>query len=283
MLSSTSTSLRLLSSSSSIRGLATRRLISTSTQSFNQNTLANQSSSSSQDSSSSSSSSSRNQNRSKSSSKETKPLSQTEAIEFKPSDLSTFPSLIHRTSPLYDAGITFQSPPVEGAPYPSSYTLVNEEGSRLFKSSPPSAEALIASSGGSTSGTSGSDSDGAEYLSSVTSLSVREINDLHRHALQIKRVVRMSGKGKIARISALVVAGNGKGLVGYGEAKDGNGGVVAKKAFQQAVKSMDYVQRYENRTVETEIEGKWSATRVILRPRPAGEFERTVEGRHLRR
>lgn len=254
-----------ISSRSSIRQ---QRLLSTSSKSSNQN---QDSPTAAQDPSSSSSNLTSSQKQSSSSSSP-KPLSRTTPLQFNSQDLSTFPSLIHRTSPLYDSGKVFHSPTSSSLPYPSSYTLINESDSRLFKQSPPSSESLIASSGGSTSGgTSGNDQEGAEYLSSVTNFSVKEINDLHRHAIVVKRVIRMSGKGKMSRMSALVVVGDGKGMVGFGEAKDPNAGKAGRKAFQQGVKNMDYVKRYENRTVETEIEGKWSATRVILRPRPAGE------------
>lgn len=80
----------------------------------------------------------------------------------------------------------------------------------------------------------------------------------------------MTGKGKNSKMSALVVAGNGRGLVGYGEGKDANAGKAAKKAFHEAVKMMDYVERYDGRTITAEAKLKWGSTTVTLRPRPAG-------------
>jgi small subunit ribosomal protein S5 len=153
-----------------------------------------------------------------------------------------------------------------------------ETGGPIFPPTPPSASSLVlsASSGGSQ------EVDSAAYLASVTPLSPAEINALHRHTLVIKRVVRMTTKGKVASMYALVVAGNGKGMVGYGEGKDQNAGKAAKKAFHEAVKKMDYVKRFEGRTIFSEYTSKWGASKITLRPRPAGEFFLSSSRSHLR-
>jgi len=107
-------------------------------------------------------------------------------------------------------------------------------------------------------------------LANVTPLSTSEISKMHRHVLLVRRVVTMRTKGKLASMYALVVAGNGRGLVGFGEGKDDNAGKAARKAFNEAVKNLGYVKRWEARTIEGEAKGKWSATEVVLRPRPTG-------------
>lgn len=111
---------------------------------------------------------------------------------------------------------------------------------------------------------------GAEVLSQLTPLQQSEINSLHRHILSIRRVVRMTGKGKIASIAVAVVVGNGKGLVGFGQGKDEVHSNAAVKAFKQAVQNMDYVNRFESRTIQRSVTGEWGATKVHLRPRPPG-------------
>ncbi|PWN95597.1 hypothetical protein FA09DRAFT_283394, partial [Tilletiopsis washingtonensis] len=80
----------------------------------------------------------------------------------------------------------------------------------------------------------------------------------------------MSGKGKNESMRAVVVAGNGRGLVGVGEGKDANAGGAVKKAFQNAVKNFDYVERFEGRTIATTVKGKFSSSTVTMRPRPPG-------------
>ncbi|KAL4071403.1 hypothetical protein V8B97DRAFT_465141 [Scleroderma yunnanense] len=77
-------------------------------------------------------------------------------------------------------------------------------------------------------------------------------------------------KGKIPSMYVLVVVGNGNGLVGYGEAKDDEVPVARDKAYAKALRNLDYVERFENRTLWTDVEAKFGATRIILRPRPVG-------------
>ncbi|KAH7886836.1 hypothetical protein F5I97DRAFT_1870660 [Phlebopus sp. FC_14] len=93
---------------------------------------------------------------------------------------------------------------------------------------------------------------------------------LHLYTLLARRVTQQTGKGKIHRQYALVVVGNGDGLVGYGEGKDEDLSIAREKAVAVATRSLDYVERFENRTVWTETESKFGSTRIVLRPRPVG-------------
>ncbi len=104
----------------------------------------------------------------------------------------------------------------------------------------------------------------------VLSLGRQELEKLHRFPLITRRVTQQTGKGKIYRRGVLVVVGNGDGLVGYGEAKHDDGTRATNRAFAMAVRNMDYVDRFEGRTIWTEISSKLGATRIILRPRPVG-------------
>lgn len=91
-----------------------------------------------------------------------------------------------------------------------------------------------------------------------------------RFPLISRRVTQQTGKGKIQRMYYLVVVGNGDGLVGYGEGKDEEAQRAMEKAYSEAVRNMDYVDRFEKRTVWTHMESKMGGTRIILRPRPVG-------------
>ena len=104
----------------------------------------------------------------------------------------------------------------------------------------------------------------------VLPLSGRELEKLHRFPLISRRVTQQTGKGKIHRRGILVVVGNGNGLVGYGEAKHDEVARAMNRAFAMAVRDMDYVDRFEGRTIWTEMSSKLGATRIILRPRPVG-------------
>lgn len=93
---------------------------------------------------------------------------------------------------------------------------------------------------------------------------------LHRYPLITRRVTQQTGKGKIHRIYVLVVMGNGDGLVGFGEGKHDDFGKAQDKAVIEAVRNMDYVERFESRTIWTNMDTKLGATRILMRPRPVG-------------
>ncbi|CUA77525.1 putative 37S ribosomal protein S5, mitochondrial [Schizosaccharomyces pombe 972h-] [Rhizoctonia solani] len=97
-----------------------------------------------------------------------------------------------------------------------------------------------------------------------------DLQRLHRFPLITKRVVQQTGKGKQPSFYSLVVVGNGRGMVGYGEGKDTNVPRSIDKAFVAAVKGMDRVDRFENRTLWGQLEGKFGATHIIMRARPSG-------------
>lgn len=112
--------------------------------------------------------------------------------------------------------------------------------------------------------------DGEDEHAPVLPFSVRELEKLHRFPLITRRVTQQTGKGRIHRRGMLVVVGNGDGLVGYGEAKHDDVSRATNRAFAMAVRNMDYVDRFESRTIWTEMSSKLGATRIILRPRPVG-------------
>jgi small subunit ribosomal protein S5 len=101
-------------------------------------------------------------------------------------------------------------------------------------------------------------------------LNAFQINKLFRFPIMTRRITQQTGKGKIHRMYTMVVVGNGNGLVGYGEGKDDEAARASEKAFAQAVRNMDWVERFEKRTIWTEMDTKLGATRLILRPRPVG-------------
>ncbi|KAF8342758.1 uncharacterized protein EI90DRAFT_3030105 [Cantharellus anzutake] len=97
------------------------------------------------------------------------------------------------------------------------------------------------------------------------------LQKLHRYPLIVKRVVQQTPKGRQASFFALVVVGNGDGVMGVGQGKDSeNIGAAQTKAYADAFKSLDTVERFENRTIFTEIHHKLGATQVTMWPRPAG-------------
>merc|ERR1711939_432580 len=120
----------------------------------------------------------------------------------------------------------------------------------------------------------GSD-DVATLLAQVTELTPGEIRALYRFPLVTKRVVNMTGKGKMASMYSIVVVGNGNGLVGVGEGKDETVQRAVDKAFVQAVRGLDYVERFDQRTVWGEMRSNFGTCKLVMRPRPQGFGLRT--------
>ena len=110
----------------------------------------------------------------------------------------------------------------------------------------------------------------ARDTTSESPLTPKQVAKLHIYPLIMRRVTQQTGKGKIHSMYSLVVVGDGNGLVGYGEGKDAEAAVAREKALAKALRSMDYVERFEKRTFWTDIENKFGSTKIILRPRPVG-------------
>ena len=102
------------------------------------------------------------------------------------------------------------------------------------------------------------------------SINPRFADDLMRFPLVRRRVVHQTGKGKIASQYVLMVVGNGKGLVGFGEGKHERGQLALEQAFNEACKNMDYVDMFEGRTLWHNLGTKLGSTQILMRPRPLG-------------
>jgi small subunit ribosomal protein S5 len=71
-------------------------------------------------------------------------------------------------------------------------------------------------------------------------------------------------------VYVLIVVGNGKGLVGFGEGKHERGQLALEQAFNEACKNMDYVDMFEGRTLWQNLGTKLGSTQILMRPRPLG-------------
>lgn len=101
-------------------------------------------------------------------------------------------------------------------------------------------------------------------------LSSEDQEKLHKYPILTRRVTQQTGKGKKHRQYMLMVVGNGDGLVGYGEGKHEDFGATQDRALIEAIRNMDYVERFEKRTIWSEMSIKLGSTRILMRPRPVG-------------
>ena len=176
-----------------------------------------------------------------------------------------YPNLLTH-DPLMDDHESTTYGPTKRNPYGGKVTVRNE--TSIFKAARQAEAAELGEQDGETREMSTDDEDYS--ILNHLPLSRSEMAELHYYPLFTRRITQQTGKGKIHRQYSLVVVGNGNGLVGYGEGKDEELPRATDKAYAEAVRNMDYVERFENRTVWTETQTKLGATRVILRPRPLG-------------
>ena len=172
----------------------------------------------------------------------------------------TFPDL-RMPSPLLDPRDVHDLPPTEHNPYHNRVIIRNH---RSVFHEYPDEEADP-----TTPEVAAEKEEQDDFLKSLP-VSGKYYHGLHQAILMRRSVVQQTPKGKIRRISYMVLVGDGNGLVGYGLGKHSNGRIALRAAQLSAIKNMDWVERFEKRTIWTEMQTKYGSTRLILRPRPVG-------------
>ena len=98
----------------------------------------------------------------------------------------------------------------------------------------------------------------------------RQEGELVDRLVSVNRVAKVVKGGRRFGFSALVVVGDGKGRVGYGNGKAREVPEAVRKATEQAKRGMIRVPLRQGRTLHHDIHGHFGAGRVVLRAAPAG-------------
>ncbi len=97
-----------------------------------------------------------------------------------------------------------------------------------------------------------------------------EQNDLVDKLVSINRVAKVVKGGRRFGFAALVVVGDAKGRVGYGNGKAREVPEAIRKATEKAKKTMIRVPLREGRTLHHDVRGRFGAGKVVMRAAPAG-------------
>jgi len=95
-------------------------------------------------------------------------------------------------------------------------------------------------------------------------------SEFDEKVLDIRRVTRVVAGGKRFRFRATVVIGDKKGRIGVGLAKGVDVAQAVEKSKRDALKNLITIKLKDNRTIIYEVEAKYSAARVRLKPAKAG-------------
>jgi small subunit ribosomal protein S5 len=98
----------------------------------------------------------------------------------------------------------------------------------------------------------------------------RRISEYAEKVLEVRRVTRVMAGGKRFSFRAAVVIGSRNGKVGLGVAKGLDFVSSVEKAKRQAEKTMVTIPLKDNRTIAFDVEAKYGAARVRVKPAAPG-------------
>lgn len=109
----------------------------------------------------------------------------------------------------------------------------------------------------------------------------RERSEFSQKLIGIRRVARVMAGGRRFNFSAAIVLGDKKGRVGVGVGKAADTQLAIEKATRAAKKNMILLNLTKNRSIRHNVEAKYCASVVEIRPSPgrglvAGSSVRTV-------
>ncbi len=95
-------------------------------------------------------------------------------------------------------------------------------------------------------------------------------SDLKDSVISIKRVTKVVKGGKNMSFSALVVVGDGNGIIGFGKGKASEVPIAIKKGIEAAKKNLIRVS-LNGGTLPHSIIGKFGAGKVLIKPAKEGK------------
>ncbi|OUS43287.1 ribosomal protein S5, C-terminal domain-domain-containing protein [Ostreococcus tauri] len=93
---------------------------------------------------------------------------------------------------------------------------------------------------------------------------------LMTRVIDVNRTNKVTKGGDLTNFTALVVVGNGDGVIGFGSGKGADVGLAIDKAYRKASRSLVYVKRFDEHTIYHEVKGKYCKTLAVMLPAASG-------------
>ncbi len=97
----------------------------------------------------------------------------------------------------------------------------------------------------------------------------RPRSEYEQKMIDIRRVTRVVSGGRRMSFAVALVIGDKKGLVGLGTGKGADTAIAIAKALKQAKKNLIKVNLTDKMSLPREVDAKFSASRVVIRPNKA--------------
>lgn len=94
---------------------------------------------------------------------------------------------------------------------------------------------------------------------------------LQTRVIDVNRTCKVTKGGGLMNFTALVVVGDGDGVVGFATGKGKDVGLAVEKAYLRATRSLVYIERFEKSTIFHAQEAKHCKTKIRLMPARAGD------------
>lgn len=112
---------------------------------------------------------------------------------------------------------------------------------------------------------------GGVYLSEIGQVDGVSFDDFKSVILGVMRVAHMTGRqGRVYGVKSIVGVGNGNGVIGISTATSTDISSSVRKARLKALKRLQCVERFDERTMFEDIYVNFHHTKMYMRPQPVG-------------
>lgn len=99
----------------------------------------------------------------------------------------------------------------------------------------------------------------------------RPPEEFRMKVVDVNRTCKGTRSGGLYRFSAMVVVGNGEGVLGWGQGKATEVGDAVRKAYQRACRNLYPIPRFNGHTIPEPTSAKFGKVKVTMYPKAAGQ------------